>query len=322
MKTLLKVFTWLTLSYLACIASLPVNAQAKFPTKPIEMIVPWGPGGGADTLGRLSARWFEVDLKVSVPVINLPGAVGSIGLQKMILNGSEGYSIGVMTTDTLTLAAFPDSNFKFNETVALGVMIRQPSGIFAKYDGPFKSWDEVIAASKEKPGSVDIAITGANTPDEATVDYLKSKGVDLLNVPFTKPSDRYVSVLGGHVQLLYEQAGDVKGFLETKKLRPLLFFATKRLPPPFADIPVSAEFGYDVLLPQTRSIMAKRGADPKALEAMSNSLAKLSATPEFQNFLKEQFAAPDSFIPMREAQKFLDGELLAFKKVKKLDGMK
>ena len=299
--------------------STAAHAQNNFPSKPIEMIVPWGPGGGADTLGRLTARWLDTDLKTSVPVLNLPGAVGSIGLQKVILNGADGYSIGVMTTDTLTLAAFPDSNFKLNEMVALGVMIRQPSGIFAKYDGPYKNWNEVIAASKEKPGSIDIAITGANTPDEASVDYLKTKGVDLLNVPFTKPADRYVSVLGGHVQLLYEQAGDIKGFLETKKLRPLLFFANKRLPPPFADVPVSAEFGYDVLLPQTRSIMAKKGIDRKALDTLSNSLVKLSATPEFQNFLKEQYALPDSFIPMKDAQKFLDSELQAFKSVKKIN---
>lgn len=294
-------------------------AQSNFPSKPIEMIIPWGPGGGADTLGRLTARWLDTDLKTPVPVLNLPGAVGSIGLQKVITNGSEGYSIGVMTTDTLTLAAFPDSSFKFNEMIALGVMIRQPSGIFAKYDGPYKTWNDVIAISKEKPGSLDIAITGANTPDEAIVDYLKTKGVDLLNVPFTKPADRYVSVLGGHVPLLFEQAGDVKGFLESKKLRPLLFFATKRLPPPFADVPVSAEFGYDILLPQTRSIMAKKGIDRKALDVLSNSLVKLTATEEFQNFLKEQYALPDSFIPMKDAQKFLESELVAFKKVKKIN---
>ncbi len=317
MKALLK-FLISTIAIGFIFVFTKTYAQSNYPSKPIEMIVPWGPGGGADTLGRLTARWLDTDLKTSVPVLNLPGAVGSIGLQKVIMNGADGYSVGVMTTDTLTLAAFPDSNFKFNEMVALGVMIRQPSGIFVRYDGPFKSWNEVIAASKEKPGSVDIAITGANTPDEATIDYLKTKGVDLLNVPFTKPADRYVSVLGGHVQLLYEQAGDIKGFLETKKLRPLLFFASKRLPPPFADVPVSSEFGYEVLLPQTRSIMAKKGIDRKALEVLSNSLTKLAGTTEFQNFLREQYALPDSFIPMKDAQKFLESELVAFKNVKKI----
>ena len=86
MKAALKVsLTVVIASTLLYFSSL--YAQVKFPSKPIEMIVPWGPGGGADTLGRLSARWFEVDLKTSVPVMNLPGAVGSIGLQKMIMNG-------------------------------------------------------------------------------------------------------------------------------------------------------------------------------------------------------------------------------------------
>ena len=134
--------------FAAVFTSQLLYAQAPYPSRPIEIIVPWGPGGGADTLGRLTSRWFESDLKINSPVINLPGAVGSIGLQKMIQTGGEGYSIGVMTVDTLTLAAFPDSLFKFNEVVALGVMIKQPSAIFAKFDGPFKTWDDVIAASK------------------------------------------------------------------------------------------------------------------------------------------------------------------------------
>ncbi len=297
-------------------------AQAPYPSRPIEIIVPWGPGGGADTLGRLTSRWFESDLKINSPVINLPGAVGSIGLQKMIQTGGEGYSVGVMTVDTLTLAAFPDSLFKFNEVVALGVMIKQPSAIFAKFDGPFKTWDDVIAASKEKPGSINIAITGANTPDEATVDYLRSKGINLSSVPYTKPGERYVAVLGGHVELLYEQAGDIKSHLEAKKLRPLLFFATKKLAPPFAEVPVSAEYGYEVLLPQTRSIIAKKGVDPKRLEILSNSLGRFASTPEFETFLKEQYAVPDSYIPMKDAQKFLDAELLAFKKIIKVNGGK
>ncbi len=292
-------------------------AQERFPSKPVEVMVPWGPGGGADILGRFVAKWMETDLQGSFPVINLPGATGSIGLQKMVASGGDAHAIGVLTGDTLTMAAFAESPFKLNEVVALGVMIRQPSGLFAKGDGRFKTWADVIAADKAKPGSVTVAITGANSPDEATVNYLGSKGLKFIAIPFNRPGERYTSVLGGHVDLLYEQAGDIKGNLDSKAMRPLIFFATQRLTAPFADVPVSAELGYDILLPQMRAIVAKAGADPRRLETLAASLGRYAASPEFANYLRDQYAQPDSYVPMKDAQRFLEGEISAFQRVLK-----
>ncbi len=295
----------------------PAAAQERFPSKPVEVVVPWGPGGGADILGRFVAKWLEADLKASFPVINQPGATGTIGLQRMVANGGDAHSIAVLTGDTLTMAAFPNSPFKLNDIVALGVMIRQPSGLFAKGDGRFQSWADVVAADKAKPGSISVAITGPNSPDETTVNYLASKGIKLVSVPFSRPAERYTSVLGGHVELLYEQAGDIKGHLDSKAMRPLIFFATQRLGAPFADVPVSAELGYDILLPQMRAIVAKAGADPRRLEALSTSLGRYAATPEFANYLRDQYALPDSYIPIRDAQRFLEGEISAFQTLMK-----
>ncbi len=295
----------------------PATAQDRFPSKPVEVVVPWGPGGGADILGRFVAKWLEADLKGSFPVINQPGATGTIGLQRMVANGGDAHAIAVLTGDTLTMAAFPNSPFKLNDVVALGVMIRQPSGLFAKGDGRFQSWADVVAADKAKPGSISVAITGPNSPDETTVNYLASKGIKLVSVPFSRPAERYTSVLGGHVELLYEQAGDVKGHLDSKAMRPLIFFATQRLGAPFADVPVSAELGYDILLPQMRAIVAKAGADPRRLEALATSLGRYAATPEFANYLRDQYALPDSYIPIRDAQRFLEGEISAFQTLMK-----
>ena len=303
-------------------ALAPAVAQERFPSKPVEVVVPWGPGGGADILGRFVSKWMEADLKGSFPVINLPGATGTIGLQKMVANGGDAHSIGVLTGDTLTMAAFSDSQFKLNEIVALGVMIRQPSGLFAKGDGRFKSWADVTAAAAAKPGTITVAITGPNSPDESTVNYLAAKGIKLVNVPFSRPAERYTAVLGGHVDLLYEQAGDIKGHIDSKAMRPLIFFATQRLTAPFADVPVSAELGYDILLPQMRAIVAKAGADPRRLEALAASLGRYAASAEFAGYLRDQYALPDSYIPMKDAQRFLEGEISAFQKVMRPGGNK
>ena len=253
------------------------QSQERFPAKPLEMIVPWGPGGGADILGRLVAKWMEADLKATVPVINMPGATGAIGVGRMVQNGADAHSIAVMTGDTLALATGSDSTFKFQDVVALGVMIRQPSGFFARVDGPYKTWNDVIAAAKANPGKISVAITGPGSPDEATVAHVSAKGVPLTSVGYTRPGERYTAVLGGHVDLLYEQAGDVKGYLESKQLRPLIFFATQRA-------------------------------------ALSASLDRYAQTPEFAKYLSDQYALPDSYVAQKDAQKFLDGELAAMRK--------
>jgi tripartite-type tricarboxylate transporter receptor subunit TctC len=296
------------------VAGMPALAQERYPAKQIEMIVPWGPGGGADILGRLVAKWLEGELKVPVPVINVPGATGSIGVNRMVANGGEGYSIAVLTGDTLALAAPAEPQVKMSDIAALGVMIRQPSGIFARVDGPYKSWADVVAAAKAKPGTITVAITGPGSPDEASVVHVSQKGVPLTSVGYTRPGERYTAVLGGHVDLLYEQAGDVKGHLEGKTLRPLLFFATQRLPAPFADVPVSAELGYEILLPQMRAIIARSSADPKRIATLAGALDRFAQTPEFAAYLRDQYALADSYIPQREAQKFLEGELVAVRR--------
>jgi tripartite-type tricarboxylate transporter receptor subunit TctC len=303
-----------TLMSLAWCGVQPAAAQERFPSKQVEMIVPWGPGGGADVLGRLVARWLEGELKVAVPVINMPGATGSIGVNRMVANGAEAYSIAVLTGDTLALAAPAEPQVRMGDIAALGVMIRQPSGIFARVDGPYKTWSDVIAAAKAKPGSISVGITGPGSPDEATVAHLGQKGVPLISVGYTRPGERYTAVLGGHVDLLYEQAGDVKGHLDGKALRPLIFFATQRLPAPFADVPVSAELGYEILLPQMRAIIARSSADPKRLALLAATLDRFAQTPEFAAYLRDQYALADSYIPQRDAQRFLENELIAIRR--------
>lgn len=303
---------------LACLASAlcPLAAaQEAFPGKPIDVIVPWGPGGGADVLGRILARWFEVDLKVSAPVLNVPGASGMIGLGKMSQAAADGHTVAILTGDSLMMAATANPAFKMTEASALGVLVRQPSGIFAPVNSRFKTWQDVIAAVRAKPGSVSLAITGPNTADDLTAQYLASKKVLLGGVPYVKPGERYAGVIGGHVDLLYEQAGDVRSFLDAGQMRPLIFFAATRLPAPFADVPVSAEFGYEVLLPQVRAVLVKAGTDAQRFRVLADSIGRFTKSEEYRKFIEQQLALPDSYIAAKAAETFLQSELEASRKL-------
>lgn len=291
----------------------PASAQDKFPTRAVELIVPWGPGGGADILGRLIALRLEAELKNPFPVINMPGASGTIGIAKMINSPPDGHSIAVLTADTVMAAVVGTPPWKMDQLVPLGVIIRQPSGLFVRQESRFRSWHDVVAEAKAKPGTITVAITGPGSPDEFTVNYLAKLGIQMVGVPYPKPAERFTAVLGGHADLLYEQAGDIRGFLDAKKLRPLIFFTTERVAQ-FPDTPAGREFGYDILLPQFRAIVTRADVDPKRTAVLAAVLEKFAASPEFAKWLAEQLALPDSFIAGKAAQAFIAAETEAMRR--------
>ena len=129
---------------------------------------------------------------------------------------------------------------------------------------------------------------------------LTREGVKVVQVPFSKPSERYVSILGGHADALYEQAGDVAQFLKGKQMRPILLFGEKRMAG-FKDVPASYELGYKVALPQFRSIVVRSGTPPDVVKKLSDSLAKVAATPEYKKFLKNSTASTTASSTRRKA---------------------
>jgi tripartite-type tricarboxylate transporter receptor subunit TctC len=257
-------------------------AQDRYPSRPIEFIVPWGTGGGADQVARKLGQLLEPELKVSLPVINVPGATGQTGHAKLMSANPDGYTIEVMTGDTFALLADPGAKLKLADFIPLGIVIQQASGYFAAENGPYKTWADVEKAAKEQP--LKVAVTGFNSPDDITVNYFVAKGLKLNSVPYAKPSERYTSVLGGHADLLYEQAGDVRNFVDTKQIRPLIFFYGSKVDA-FPNVPVSTALGHNITLPQFRVILVKAGTDPSHVKLLSDAIAKAAASAEFKAYL-------------------------------------
>lgn len=293
----------ITCLLLGLASATQILADDAYPTHPINFIVPWGPGGGADALARVSGKLMEADLNVSLPVINVPGATGQVGLTKLVTGPADGYSIAVLTGDTYAVFADPNTHFKLDQITPLGIMIQQPSGFYVKMDSPWKTWDDVVAAAKQQ--TLRVAVTGFGSPDDMTVNFFRSKGMKLQSVPFAEPGLRYPSVLGGQSDLLYEQAGDVRSFLDGKKIRPVIFFSDH----PFAlypDIPYSVKLGYDVKLPQFRAIIAKAGTDKGQVKRLSDALQKMAGEPEFAAYLKQQYAEPNSYVSAQDSLPYMD----------------
>ena len=289
----------------------PALAQDKYPSRPIEFVVPWGPGGGADQLARKAAPLMEKELKVSLPVINVAGATGQTGLNKMLTSPAYGYSISIFIADTLALQMESGTNWKLDDIVPAAIMIRQPSAFFVAENSPLKTWKDVEAEAKKRP--LKVGVTGFGSADDLHVIYFNGKGLKLISVPFPKPSERYIAILGGHADLLYEQLGDVRSFLDGKQMRPVVIFADQRFPA-FKDVPTGKELGHSIIINQFRAVAMKRGTDPQRVKAISDALAKVAASEEFKAYLKDQYADENSYIPASGAVDFMKHEFDTMKK--------
>lgn len=308
-QSVATILTACVMALVACIAF----AQDKYPSRPVEFIVPWGPGGGADQVARKAGKIMEEDLKVSFPVVNVPGATGNTGMAKLLAAPPDGYSILVMTWDTYALlATTPNTRWSLKDIIPVALMIKQPSAFFVNSNGSMKTWADVEREAKTR--SLKVAVTGFGSPDDITVNYFISKGLKLISVPFANPGERYTAVLGGHADLLYEQLGDVRSFLDSKQIKPIIIFSEKRFSA-FPDVPASKELGYDITLPQRRAVIMKAGTDPAKVKVISDALAKVAASTEYKQYLQQQYATEDSYFSAQEAAKIMEQELADMKRM-------
>jgi tripartite-type tricarboxylate transporter receptor subunit TctC len=294
------------------LAGATTGLAQDYPSRPIEFIVPWGPGGGADQVARKLSKLMEPKLKVSIPVVNVPGATGQTGLTKMLTAPPDGYSMSIFIGDTFAIqAGNPPPKWSMNDIVPLGIVIKQPSAFLVATNGKFKSWADVEKTAKTE--TVRVAMLGFGSADDLTINYyVKKKGLKFVAVPFAKPGERYSAVLGGHADILYEQIGDVRSFVDSKQMTPVLVFADKR-DANFKDVPTSVELGDKVTLPQFRSVVVRAGTDPKVIKTLSDALETAAKDPEYATYLKDQYADPASFVPAQGAAAFLNGELKSMK---------
>ena len=289
-------------------------AQDKPSGGAVELIVPFGTGGGADQLARESARLLGGILPAPVKVTNIPGATGNTGIAKLLAAPPDGNTMAVLTADTFSLLAYLNPGWKMSDVVPLAIMMKQPSALFLPANSRFKTWADFEKEARLHPDTLRVAITGLGSPDYLTLQQLAAKGIRLAPLPLSNPEERYRAVLEGKAEALYEQQGDIQELVDSRQLRPILVFSAARVAA-LKDVPASQELGLGNARNQFRSIIVKAGTDPARIKALSDSLDKVAAMPQYTSYLEKESALKDSYIPAKNAAAFLQGELDAMRKI-------
>lgn len=270
----------------AAFAVAPALAQQ---AKNMTLVVPFPPGGSTDAMARLLQAHLQTRLGRTVLVENKSGAAGSLGAVQVAKSAPDGMTFLVTFDSHAVIPAIlekPQLDVE-KDLVPVFLIGTAPYVIATNASRPFKTFADVIAASKAKPGSIQYASVGIGTLGHLAMTMLaKQAGVDIVHVPYRGGGPAMNDVLGGHVDLIVGSAALVTAQLGPN-LRPLLQLGRERLPS-LKDTQTSMEAGFpDSETLAWWGIFAPTGTPPDVIASMAKSVKEILSEPAIATQLRD-----------------------------------
>jgi tripartite-type tricarboxylate transporter receptor subunit TctC len=286
MKRLLRL-----LLLISCMAFAASSFAQDYPTKPIRLVIPYPPGGGNDTLGRLVAQRLSTALGQQVFVENKAGAGGNLGTGEVARAKPDGYTLTLgfvanmaMTPHLGKLNYDPLKDFAPISMVAQGYQILVVNPAF-----PAKTVAELVALAKARPGSLNYASGGNGSPLHLVAELFKiSTGAFITHIPYKGSSPAAAAVLAGDVQMVFGGVVSTLPFIKSGRLRALAVTSPKRIEAA-PDVPTLVELGYaGVEASSWYGLFAPAGTPPAIIERLNKEMVALGKNPEHREQLFKQ----------------------------------
>jgi tripartite-type tricarboxylate transporter receptor subunit TctC len=193
-----------------------------YPSRPIRLIVPFAAGGGTDTLSRIFAQVLSEQLKGTVVVENVGGAGGSIGTTQAAKAAPDGYTL-VTATPSIAINPHIQKNVPYNVLRDFAPVVQittSPAVLITNKDFPAKSVADLIALARAKPGSISYGSAGTGSFAFLAAELFKAMaGVDLLHIPYRGTGPALIDLIGGRIQVEFENAPAVLGQIRSGELK-------------------------------------------------------------------------------------------------------
>ena len=284
-------------------------AQAKYPSKNIEVVVPFAPGGGTDNMMRMITgiidenKWSPVPMTVN----NRPGGSGTIGYNYLITKKGDPHVVAGATPMIVSgkLQGRLPGNHRDAITVLMIVAIDELM-LSVRNESPYKTVEDFIAAARAKPGQLTVGGTGTHNEDHIFAHlFEQSAKIKLKYVPFNSGGEVTAALLGGHIDGGIMNPNEIVAQVEAGKARNLAVAARKRMSGA-PDVPTFAEKGYPFYWEQMRGVVGPAGMPPEAVAWWQDTLKKVAGTKKWQDeYIKGNLLTPTTWVG-EEANKYLD----------------
>ena len=269
---------------------------ADYPMRNINLIVPFPPGGGVDTVGRVIAQKLTDALGQQVIVLNKPGAGSVIGVRDAAKARPDGYTILMLVTG----ASLP-ANTGYDlakDFTPIGLIASIPIVIMSNPDAPVKTMTDIAALAKKDPGKVTIG-----TPPSPTLNYFGAEqfksmtGADVIVVPYKGTGPLTNDLLGGHVMIGFNTLPPAIGNIQAGKIRAIAVAAPERLAA-IPDVPTTAESGMKGLdIVQYYGLVAPAGTPKPIIERLNKELRKIVTSDDIKKRIVADGGGPVASTP-------------------------
>ena len=284
----------------------PVPAET-FPAKPIQLIIPWAPGGMTDVMGRIFAEKSAEFLGQKMVVENKPGGGAVIGTNIIAKANPDGYTIG-LTGATLTIHKAIGTSLPYDPMKDLTFINRtvfSPNTILVRADSPWKTLENLIEYGKKNPGKLNFGTSGIGSTLHLGGELLQfAAGIQMNHVPYKGAAPAVMALLGGHIDLMFSNTVDSMAQIKAGKLTPLAVTSPERSPD-LPEIPSVVEKGYpNAVILNYQGTFGPAGMPRPVVDKIAGYFKKVLSLPDIQNKLKE-FSAFAAYQGPEEWDKFL-----------------
>ncbi|EPY4091313.1 Bug family tripartite tricarboxylate transporter substrate binding protein [Enterobacter hormaechei] len=258
---------------------------ADYPTRQIELIVPFAAGGGTDLVARAFAEASKPHFPVGVGVINKPGGGGAIGFSELAASRPNGYKLAMGTAELTILPSLGMVKFKTEDFTPLGLFNMEPSAVTVKIDAPWNTLEEFLAWAKENPAQVRVGNSGTGAIWHLAAASLEDKtGVTFNHIPFDGATPAVTALLGGHIEAVTVSTAEVLNQVEDGKLKTLAVMSDQR-DSNMPDVPTLQEKNIDLSIGAWRGLVISNKTPQNVIDFLTTAIADTANEPSFKEAL-------------------------------------
>jgi len=263
-----------------------------YPSKPINFIVPYGAGGGADARSRQIAQKMSVILKQPIIVDNKPGAGGNIGTEYIARATPDGYTIGMGNFAPLAVNKTLFGNLRYDPETDLTPIVlieKGPLVLVVNPNSPYKTVQDIVAAAKAKPGSLTFSSGGIGGSHQLSAElFQQNAGIEMIHVPYKSGSAGLTDLMAGNVTMMFDQMYSAMPSIKADKLRPIAITSKKRSPL-LPDVPSFSEVGYPkVIVLNWQGLIAPKGTPKAIIDKLNAAANEALKDPQLRDLMLSQ----------------------------------
>ena len=324
LRTRYKSLTLLFVSAtILCIALMWIGdaaAKSKYPSKPVQLIVPWKPGGGTDVIMRIITHYASQYLEEPMVVVNVPGVGGTLGPRKAKDARPDGYTIVTLHQTLICSKLSGVCDFEYSSFIPIAGMTNTPDILTVRGDAPWNNLKELIEDAKKKPGEITYGGTFGTTTHFFPLQVSRKAGVKFKFVSYEGTAERQTALLGGYIDMAPTNITSGKKYFEARKFK-ALGIATEERHPLIPDVPTLKELGMDVQSALYRGMWAPLGTPKPIIDKLTGVFKKVAGNPEFVKKITD-LGSFVRFAPQDKYKAIMDAEVKEFTELVEVIGMK